>query len=108
MLVYVSNFEFSFDKSLLSTYYYPPIYIDNYNCRIISGIEINLIAWINDLEVIEALDNKGQKVAFEKDVHYFINDVYKLYCTSNVLKEINIKTINLKSKYGNIKRFEVG
>lgn len=108
MLVYVSNFGFSFDKSLLSTYYYPPIYIDNYNCRIISGIEINLIAWINDLEVIEALDNKGQKVAFEKDVHYFINDVYKLYCTSNVLKEINIKTINLKSKYGNIKRFEVG
>jgi hypothetical protein len=108
MLAYIAHCDHSFKKKSVSSYYYPPVFIDSYNCKIISGIEFRLLnEYKNHSVFIEAFDNEGRKVIFKREEHYFIQSDF-LYCTSDILRAMNIEEIDLISqRFGFIKRIKV-
>jgi hypothetical protein len=108
LLVYVSGLRYSLSKSNLSTHYFPPIFIDNYDLKIVSGLEIKLKDENKDyLRYIEAFDDKGNKVNIRERDHYYIIQDRILFFTAEILKQLNIQEVKISTKKKSIKVFKV-
>jgi hypothetical protein len=109
MLAYKINIGCSLSKSFILTYYRSPIFIDDYDCSIIRGIEIKLAdGFLDKFGSIKAYDDKGKVVNFIASEHFFFGENRTLNTTSGILKQLNIKEIEvITEKKGKRIRFKV-
>jgi hypothetical protein len=107
MFVYIANIARSIEGPCRSFAYFSPIFIDNYTCRIINGIEINFRD-SNKFLQIKSFDFKGDVIDLKKDIDYFSDDNgEKYFFTEDILKEKNITEIELISSKTDFKRFRI-
>jgi hypothetical protein len=110
MFTYITNLIRIIDEpsSHIFEYLTPsPIFTENYNYRIIDGIEIKSLNKIK-IAQIKALDYDDNVHILNDGVEYFSNKFKKIYLPSDVLKMKNIREIELISSDNLLgKRFEI-
>jgi hypothetical protein len=98
MLTYLSDFYCISGDSIHNTFNYPLIFNTEHKCKIVSCLKIQFdTQFSNDFVKIEAFNEKGEKVEFNRNVHYALkfNFNWEIYCTLEVLTRLNIKKIKI-------------
>ncbi|EOB14401.1 hypothetical protein NBO_28g0040 [Nosema bombycis CQ1] len=98
MLTYLSKFYKNSDGTDFYNYHYPLNFNSSYKCKIVSYLKITLKTnYYNNFKKIEAFNEKGERVEFEKNVHYFIklHSDCEFYCALEILRKLNIKKIKI-------------
>ncbi|EOB14403.1 hypothetical protein NBO_28g0042 [Nosema bombycis CQ1] len=101
MLTYLSDFYCISGDSIYNTFNYPLIFNTEHKCKIVSCLKIQFdTQFSNDFVKIEAFNEKGGKVEFNRNVHYALkfNSNWEIYCTLEVLNKLNIKKIKIAIK----------
>jgi hypothetical protein len=111
MLTYLSDFYCISGDSIYNTFNYPLIFNTEHKCKIVSCLKIQFdTQFSNDFVKIEAFNEKGGKVEFNRNVHYALkfNSNWEIYCTLEVLKKLNIKKIKIATLHKKLcKTFEI-